>query len=75
MFVFSQLALVTSSIRALELMRKDEGGRGGTIINIASTAALCQLPGLPVYWATKTAVLQFSNCLGVRTNQVKVEII
>ncbi|XP_063359940.1 15-hydroxyprostaglandin dehydrogenase [NAD(+)]-like [Cydia amplana] len=58
-------SLVTGSLRALEMMRRDEGGRGGTIINMSSVAALCQQPTLPVYWATKSAVLQFSNCLGM----------
>ncbi|XP_063620861.1 15-hydroxyprostaglandin dehydrogenase [NAD(+)]-like [Cydia splendana] len=58
-------ALVTGSLRALEMMRRDEGGRGGTIINLASVVALCQQPTLPVYWGTKSAVLQFSNCLGM----------
>ncbi|XP_047988190.1 15-hydroxyprostaglandin dehydrogenase [NAD(+)]-like [Leguminivora glycinivorella] len=59
------MALVTNSLRALEMMRLDEGGNGGTIINISSVVALCQQPTLPVYWATKSAVLQFSNCLGM----------
>ncbi|XP_028178054.1 15-hydroxyprostaglandin dehydrogenase [NAD(+)]-like [Ostrinia furnacalis] len=58
-------ALVTGTIKALELMRKDEGGSGGTIINISSVAGLCQDPVMPVYWATKSAVLQFSNCIGL----------
>ncbi|KAL0841855.1 hypothetical protein ABMA28_014094 [Loxostege sticticalis] len=58
-------ALVTGTIKAMEMMRKDEGGNGGTIINISSVAGLCQLPLLPVYWATKSAVLQFSNCMGL----------
>nr|AXY94771.1 alcohol dehydrogenase AD1 [Galleria mellonella] len=58
-------ALCTSSLKALELMRKDEGGQGGTIINIASIAALIQHPMMPIYFATKSAVLQFSSCLGL----------
>ncbi|XP_059050150.1 uncharacterized short-chain type dehydrogenase/reductase y4vI-like [Achroia grisella] len=58
-------ALVTSSLKGLELMRKDENGNGGVIINISSIAALCQLAETPIYCATKSAVLQFSNCLGM----------
>ncbi|XP_073944308.1 15-hydroxyprostaglandin dehydrogenase [NAD(+)]-like [Choristoneura fumiferana] len=57
-------ALVTSTLKALELMRKDDGGKGGTVINIASVAGLCQLSVMPIYWATKAAVIQFSNCIG-----------
>ncbi|XP_026317166.1 15-hydroxyprostaglandin dehydrogenase [NAD(+)]-like [Hyposmocoma kahamanoa] len=57
-------AVVTSTLKALELMRKDHGGKGGTVINIASIAALIQTPLVPIYCATKSAVLQFSNCIG-----------
>ncbi|KAI8435232.1 hypothetical protein MSG28_003587 [Choristoneura fumiferana] len=35
-------ALVTSTLKALELMRVDEGGKGGTVINISSIAGLSQ---------------------------------
>lgn len=62
-----QTALIRSSFKAFELMRKDHGGRGGTIINISSIVGLFQAHLLPVYTATKSAVLQFSNCLGVST--------
>ncbi|XP_073944310.1 15-hydroxyprostaglandin dehydrogenase [NAD(+)]-like [Choristoneura fumiferana] len=57
-------ALITSTLKALELMRKDDGGKGGTVINIASIAGLCQMSIMPIYWATKSAVIQFSNCIG-----------
>lgn len=50
-------------------MRKDKGGKGGVILNISSTAALCQMPLSPIYSATKSAVLQFSNCIGVSINK------
>lgn len=58
-------AVVTSTLKALQLMRVDQGGKGGTIINISSTAALQQVsPYLFVYSSTKSAVLHFSNCIG-----------
>ncbi|XP_047988194.1 15-hydroxyprostaglandin dehydrogenase [NAD(+)]-like isoform X2 [Leguminivora glycinivorella] len=57
-------SLVTSTLKALELMRVDEGGKGGTIVNVSSTAALLQSSLMPVYFGTKAAVLQFSNCIG-----------
>lgn len=47
-------------------MRVDKGGKGGTIINIISPAALTiQSPTFSVYGATKSAVLQFTTCIGV----------
>ncbi|RVE54803.1 hypothetical protein evm_000570 [Chilo suppressalis] len=58
-------ALITSSLKAYELMRKDRGGKGGTIINISSVLALVDAPTVPIYCATKSAVLKFSNCLGM----------
>ncbi|KAJ0180352.1 hypothetical protein K1T71_003756 [Dendrolimus kikuchii] len=58
-------ALVTGTLKAMDLMRKDKGGKGGTIINISSIVALHQSPLLPIYFATKSAVLQFSNCIGL----------
>ncbi|KAL0841854.1 hypothetical protein ABMA28_014093 [Loxostege sticticalis] len=61
-------ALVTSTIKGLELMRKDEGGRGGTIINMSSIAALHSAPVFPVYFSTKSFVLQFGNCLSHEEN-------
>ncbi|XP_045782268.1 uncharacterized protein LOC123878933 [Maniola jurtina] len=58
-------ALTTSSLKALELMRKDEGGKGGIIMNMSSIAALHIDPLLPIYFGTKSYVLQFSSCLGL----------
>ncbi|XP_059050156.1 15-hydroxyprostaglandin dehydrogenase [NAD(+)]-like [Achroia grisella] len=58
-------ALCTSSLKAIEVMRKDEGGQGGTIINISSICALIQHPLMPIYFGTKSAVLHFSNCIGL----------
>ncbi|CAH2086741.1 unnamed protein product [Euphydryas editha] len=60
----SVTALITGSLKAYNWMRKDRDGKGGTIINISSIVALYQSPLMPVYSATKSAVLQFSNCLG-----------
>ncbi|KPJ07894.1 15-hydroxyprostaglandin dehydrogenase [NAD+] [Papilio machaon] len=57
-------ALVTSSLKALELMRKDEGGKGGVVINMSSIAAICAVPDTPIYSATKAAVLKFTTAMG-----------
>ncbi|XP_052737809.1 uncharacterized protein LOC112051333 [Bicyclus anynana] len=59
-------ALVSSTLKALHLMRVDHGGKGGTIINVSSALALTQRAPIPfVYAGTKSAVLQFSNCMGM----------
>ncbi|XP_045445617.1 alcohol dehydrogenase 1-like [Melitaea cinxia] len=58
-------AVVTNTLKALKVMRKDEGGKGGVVINVSSIAALYQESTFPIYFATKSAVLQFSNCIGL----------
>ncbi|KAH9639077.1 hypothetical protein HF086_009046 [Spodoptera exigua] len=57
-------ATVSSTMKALEIMGVNKGGVGGTIINISSLLALNLGSHLPVYAATKTAVLQFSIAMG-----------
>ncbi|XP_022820154.1 15-hydroxyprostaglandin dehydrogenase [NAD(+)]-like [Spodoptera litura] len=57
------VALVTSSVTALELMRKDEKGSGGAIINLSPVSSLCHLPCLQCYNATKSSILTFNLSL------------
>ncbi|KAI5638521.1 short chain dehydrogenase domain-containing protein [Phthorimaea operculella] len=58
-------AVIRSSMKAYNLMRKDNGGKGGTIINISSIAGLFLCKVVPIYAATKSAVLQFTNSMGM----------
>ncbi|XP_023945717.2 15-hydroxyprostaglandin dehydrogenase [NAD(+)] [Bicyclus anynana] len=58
-------ALVTSTLKALKLMRSDRGGKGGTVINVSSVSALALLsPTAFVYGATKAAGLHFTSSIG-----------
>ncbi|XP_046964556.1 15-hydroxyprostaglandin dehydrogenase [NAD(+)]-like [Vanessa cardui] len=58
-------ALSASTLKALEMMREDKGGHGGTIINISSIAALLLVaPTIFIYAATKAAVLHLTCSLG-----------
>lgn len=57
--------LVSFTYKAIYHMSKEEGGVGGTIINISSTAALTKFPYLPTYNGTKIAVLHFTQCLAM----------
>ncbi|XP_034840122.1 15-hydroxyprostaglandin dehydrogenase [NAD(+)]-like [Maniola hyperantus] len=71
-------AIVASSFKALELMRVDRGGNGGTIINVSSIVALSHEIGLlPVYAGTKSAILQFSCRLGMEEmySRTKVRVL
>ncbi|XP_026741313.1 alcohol dehydrogenase-like isoform X2 [Trichoplusia ni] len=55
--------LVSFALKAVKHMRKDEGGAGGTIVNVSSIAALTKVKALPIYCGSKAAVLHFSQCL------------
>ncbi|KPJ02363.1 15-hydroxyprostaglandin dehydrogenase [NAD+] [Papilio xuthus] len=55
--------LVSCAIKGLKHMRRDEGGVGGTIINVSSIAALYKFRFLPIYNGSKMAVLHFSQSL------------
>ncbi|MGW6740744.1 SDR family NAD(P)-dependent oxidoreductase [Streptomyces sp. NPDC055025] len=68
---------------AVHTMSTSHGGRGGSIVNIASVAARTGgLPGLVPYAATKGALISFSRALsnevaseGIRVNSVSPGII
>uniref|UniRef100_A0A2A4JLC0 15-hydroxyprostaglandin dehydrogenase [NAD(+)] n=1 Tax=Heliothis virescens TaxID=7102 RepID=A0A2A4JLC0_HELVI len=55
--------VVSFSLKGIKHMRKDEGGAGGTILNVASTLALSKTAALPIYSGSKIAVLHFSQCI------------
>ncbi|XP_063894859.1 15-hydroxyprostaglandin dehydrogenase [NAD(+)]-like [Helicoverpa armigera] len=55
--------VVSFSLKGINHMRKDEGGAGGTIVNIASIAAISRAGALPIYYGSKIAVLHFSQCI------------
>lgn len=64
--LFLQIALIRGSLMALDYMGKHNGGKGGTIVNMASTAGIISVPHLSVYSASKFAIVTFSRSLEVR---------
>ncbi|XP_011693207.1 PREDICTED: 15-hydroxyprostaglandin dehydrogenase [NAD(+)]-like [Wasmannia auropunctata] len=56
-------ALIRGSMLAFDYMGKHKGGKGGVIVNISSVAGLVPAKFLPVYTASKYAVLGFSQSL------------
>lgn len=60
-----QSGTVFSTLKSMEVMGVDKGGVGGTVLNISSLLALSLGSRLPVYAATKTAILQYSVSMGV----------
>jgi len=60
-----QNAVVRGTLLGLQYMGKDEGGKGGVVVNISSIAGLGPYPGCPVYVSTKHAVIGLTRSLGV----------
>jgi NAD(P)-dependent dehydrogenase (short-subunit alcohol dehydrogenase family) len=48
-------------------MGKDEGGKGGVVVNISSILGLAPYAGFPVYATTKHAVIGLTRSFGVST--------
>ncbi|XP_072931518.1 15-hydroxyprostaglandin dehydrogenase [NAD(+)]-like [Epargyreus clarus] len=61
-------ALIEWSFKYWERMRKDKGGNGGTIINLASIYGFRIDQFLPIYQASKFAVMGFTKSLGHEYN-------
>jgi 15-hydroxyprostaglandin dehydrogenase (NAD) len=70
-----QNAVVRGTLLGLQYMGKDEGGKGGVMVNIASVVGLAPLPGCPVYVATKHAVIGLTRSFGVGTAYNNVDIL
>ncbi|WAR00971.1 PGDH-like protein [Mya arenaria] len=55
------MGAMRGSMMAFEHMRKDRGGKGGVIINVASTAGLFPVFFMPTYAASKYALVGFTR--------------
>ncbi|XP_072944752.1 15-hydroxyprostaglandin dehydrogenase [NAD(+)]-like [Epargyreus clarus] len=66
--------LLSFTWKGVSHMRKENGGAGGTIINISSIAAFLKLPIIPSYSGSKAAVLHFSLCLAAHPFYEKTNI-
>ena len=62
-----QNADVRGTLLGLQYMGKDEGGKGGVMVNIASNLGLAPLAGSSFYVATKHAVIGLTRSFGVST--------
>lgn len=58
--------VINSSLAAMKLMSKQNSGNGGIICNIASSAAIDnRLAFIPIYAATKAAIIKFTSSMSV----------
>ncbi|XP_061399474.1 alcohol dehydrogenase 1-like [Musca vetustissima] len=56
--------MINSTLNALKIMSKDQGGNGGIICNMSSVVGLDPMFLVPVYAATKAGIINFTRCLG-----------
>ncbi|XP_001605645.1 alcohol dehydrogenase [Nasonia vitripennis] len=68
-------AVVNSSMIAIEHMRKDKGGKGGVVVNVASIAGIVDFPYNPIYNATKHAVVAFARSLKPHNKIIGVRVV
>lgn len=47
-------------------MGTDRGGQGGVVINTGSTVSINPYVSVPIYSATKAAIVSFTRAFGVR---------
>ncbi|MBN3296241.1 15-hydroxyprostaglandin dehydrogenase [NAD(+)] [Amia ocellicauda] len=55
--------VIRGTYLALQYMKKENGGQGGVIVNVASMAGLGPFLSVPVYTATKHGVVGFSRAM------------
>jgi len=67
-------AAIEGSQLAIEHMRKDKGGRGGRIVNVASTAGLTPVYFNPVYCASKFGLVGYHYSLAVNPHNKEMGV-
>jgi len=70
-----QNAVVRGILLGFQYMGKDEGGKGGVVVNTASVLGLIPAAGAPVYTATKHAMIGLTRSFGVSTAYSNVGIL
>lgn len=63
-FAINTEAVFCGTLLGLKYMGKDNGQKGGYIINVASVAGLVLLPAIPAYNASKFAVVAMTRSFG-----------
>lgn len=57
--------MVSTAMLAVQYMSRDTGGNGGTLVNVGQHVDIRNTAQLPVYSATKHAVIGLSQSLSV----------
>lgn len=57
--------MVGTAMLAMKHMSRDTGGNGGILVNVSQHMDICNTAQLPVYNATKQAIIGLSQSLSV----------
>jgi 15-hydroxyprostaglandin dehydrogenase (NAD) len=68
-------AVIRGSMLAFDHMGKHKGGKGGVIVNVSSITGLCPFFYIPMYSASKHAVLGFSQSLAKMYDKTGVRVL
>ncbi|XP_076285942.1 15-hydroxyprostaglandin dehydrogenase [NAD(+)]-like [Lasioglossum baleicum] len=67
--------VIQGSLLAMEMMRKDKGGKGGVIVNISSVVGFYITRYMPAYCSSKHQVLAFSRGLAGWYEETSVRVL
>ncbi|XP_017764117.1 PREDICTED: 15-hydroxyprostaglandin dehydrogenase [NAD(+)]-like [Eufriesea mexicana] len=56
--------VIRGTLLAQRFMGTDRGGQGGTVVNIGSNAGINPYASVPIYSATKSAIVNFTRAIG-----------
>lgn len=71
-WINSQNGVIRGTLLAQRFMGTDKGGRGGIVLNIGSNVASKPYVSVPIYSATKAAIVGFTRAFGVCTADVYI---
>lgn len=67
--------MLTTAVLAMDCMSKSKGGRGGILVNVSQHIRMTNTAQLPVYAATKHAVIGLSQSLSSQSDKTGVRMI
>ena len=68
----SQNGVIRGTLLAQRYMGTDRGGQGGIVVNIGSNVSINPYASVPIYSATKAAIVNFTRAFGVSRAGVSV---
>jgi len=67
-----QNGVIRGTLLAQRFMGTDRGGQGGVVINTGSNVSINPYVSVPIYSATKAAIVSFTRAFGVRDTYINL---